>query len=139
MKTERRLTRARACSWGSRLGRYEFRHADALVEIELGLTVAARACSALAPDIRGMLDAEFVCTGDVILTTDPGSAPASVPRLAGHLVRAAPPMQAARLSVAPAIARPAFAPRTALRLSLASSELNGLAQSNSSVAGGYAL
>ena len=38
----------------------EFHHADVLVEAELGLMVAALASSALAPDIRNMLDAEFV-------------------------------------------------------------------------------
>jgi hypothetical protein len=121
MKTERCQTQAqvRACSWSAMaLVESEFHRADMLVEAELGLIVAA-----LAPDIRSTLDAEFVCNkGDVIIAIDPGSASELVRRLSGYpdLVRAAPLMQAARLSAAPATARPAFSRRTALRLSLAS-------------------
>jgi LDH2 family malate/lactate/ureidoglycolate dehydrogenase len=136
----------------------EFHQADVLFEAELtghpshgpqqlhrvqrGLMVVALAGSALVPDIRGMLDAEFVCKGDVILAIDLGSAPESVPRLSGYLdlVRAAPPMQAGAPVCSPG--------DSAARLRAANgfeieprlwSELNGLAQSNSSVARGYAL
>jgi L-2-hydroxycarboxylate dehydrogenase (NAD+) len=121
----------------------EFHHADALVEAELGLTVATLAGSALVPDIRGMLDAEFVCNkGDVIIAIDLGSASELVRRLSGYLdlVRAAPPMQAGAPVGSPG--------DSAARLRAASGfeieprlwrELNGFAQSNLSVARGYAL
>jgi LDH2 family malate/lactate/ureidoglycolate dehydrogenase len=103
--------------------------------------VAALADSALVPDIRGMLDAELVCKGDVILAIDLGSAPESLPRLSGYpdLVRAAPPLRAGASVSSPG--------DSAIRLRAANgfeieprlwSELNGRAQSNSSVAGGYA-
>jgi len=119
----------------------EFRRADVLGEAELGLMVAALASSTLAPDIRGMLDAEFACNkGDVII--DPASASELVRRLSGYpdLVRAAPPIQAGAPVGSPG--------DSAARLLAANgfeieprlwSELNGLAQSNSSVARGYAL
>lgn len=120
----------------------EFHHADALVEAELGLMVATLAGSALAPDVRGMLDAEFVCNkGDAIVAIDPGSALELVRRLSGYLdlVRAAPPMQAGAPVDSPG--------DSAARLRAANfeieprlwRELNGLARSNSSVARGYAL
>jgi L-2-hydroxycarboxylate dehydrogenase (NAD+) len=110
----------------------EFHRADVLVEAELGLIVAA-----LAPDI----DAEFIRNkGDVILAIDPGSE--LVRRLSGSpdLVRAAPPIQAGTPVGSPG--------DNAARLLAANgfeieprlwSELSGLAQSNSSVARGYAL
>jgi len=119
----------------------EFRRADVLGEAELGLMVAALASSTLALDIRGMLDAEFACNkGDVII--DPASASELVRRLSGYpdLVRAAPPIQAGAPVGSPG--------DSAARLFAANgfeieprlwSELNGLAQSNSSVARGYAL
>ena len=119
----------------------EFRRADVLGEAELGLMVAALASSTLAPDIRGMLDAEFACNkGDVII--DPASASELVRRLSGYpdLVRAAPPIQAGAPVGSPG--------DSAARLLAANgfeieprlwSELNGLAQSNSSAARGYAL
>lgn len=119
----------------------EFRRADVLGEAELGLMVAALASSTLAPDIRGMVDAEFACNkGDVII--DPASASELVRRLSGYpdLVRAAPPIQAGAPVGSPG--------DSAVRLLAANgfeieprlwSELNGLAQSNSSVARGYAL
>ena len=119
----------------------EFRRADVLGEAELGLMVAALASSTLALDIRGMLDAEFACNkGDVII--DPASASELVRRLSGYpdLVRAAPPIQADAPVGSPG--------DSAARLLAANgfeieprlwSELNGLAQSNSSVARGYAL
>jgi len=119
----------------------EFRRADVLGEAELGLMVAALASSTLAPDIRGMVDAEFACNkGDVII--DPASASELVRRLSGYpdLVRAAPPIQAGAPVGSPG--------DSAARLLAANgfeieprlwSELNGLAQSNSSVARGYAL
>ena len=119
----------------------EFHRADVLVEAELGLMVAL---IALAPDIRSTrCDAEFVCNkGDVIIAIDPGSASELVRRLSGYpdLVRAAPPMQAGAPVSSPG--------DSAARLLAANgfeieprlwSELNGLAQSNSSVARGYAL
>jgi LDH2 family malate/lactate/ureidoglycolate dehydrogenase len=118
----------------------EFHYVDALIEAELGLKVATLAGS--APDVRGMLDAEFVCKGDVIVATDPGSASELVRRLSGYLdlVRAAPPMRAGSPVGSPG--------DSAARLRAANgceikprlwSELNGLARSNSSVARGYAL
>jgi LDH2 family malate/lactate/ureidoglycolate dehydrogenase len=116
----------------------ELRRADVLVEAERGLIVAA-----LAPDIRGALNAEFVCNkGDVIIAIDPASASELVRRRSGYpdLVRAAPPMQAG----APVGSRGDRAAHllAANRLEIEPrlwSELNGLAQSNSSVARGYTL
>ena len=133
----------------------ELHQADVLFEAELtghpsrvqehpvqrGLMVAALADSALAPNIHGMLDAEFNCKGDVILAIDLGSAPESAPRLSDYLdlVRVAPPMQAGAPVGSPG--------DSAARLRAANgfeieprlwSELNGPAQSNSSVARGYA-
>jgi hypothetical protein len=119
----------------------EFHRADVPGEAELGLMVAALASSALAPDIRGRLDAEFVCNKvDVII--DPGSASELVRRLSGYpdLVCAAPPIEAGTPvgspgdSVARLLAANGFEIEPRLW-----SELNGLAQSNSSVARGYAL
>jgi L-2-hydroxycarboxylate dehydrogenase (NAD+) len=140
MKTERCQTQAqvRACSWSvMALVESEFHRADMLVEAELGLIVAA-----LAPDIRSTLDAEFVCNkGDVIIAIDPGSASELVRRLSGYpdLVRAAPPMQAGAPVGSPGDS-------AARRLAANGFEIEprlwnelGLAQSNSSVAGGYAL
>jgi LDH2 family malate/lactate/ureidoglycolate dehydrogenase len=119
----------------------EIPQADALVEAELGLLVATLAGSALAPDVRGTLDAEFACKGDVIVAIDRGSASESVRSLSGYLdlVRAAPPMQAGAPVGSPG--------DSAARLRTANfeieprlwSELNGLARSNPSVARGYAL
>jgi LDH2 family malate/lactate/ureidoglycolate dehydrogenase len=120
----------------------EFHRVDVPVEVELGLMVGL-ASSALAPDICGTLDAEFARNNDdVIIAIDPGSASESAGRLSGYLdlVRAAPLMQAG----APIGSRG----DSAARLHAANgfeieprlwSELNGLAQSNSSVARGYAL
>jgi hypothetical protein len=115
----------------------EFHHADVLVEADLGLMVAA-----LAPDIRGMFDAEFVCKGDAILAIDLGSAPELVRRLSGYpdLVRAAPPLKAGApvSSTGDGAARLLAARDFEIEPRLWS-ELNSLAQSNSSVARGYAL
>jgi LDH2 family malate/lactate/ureidoglycolate dehydrogenase len=135
----------------------EFHQADMLVEAELtehpshglqqlhrvqrGLMVAALADSALAPDIRGMLEAEIVCKDDVILAIDLGSASGLVRRLSDYLdrVRAAAPMQAGAPVGSPgdSAARLRAAKGFEIELSLWS-EL-GRAQSNSSVARGYAL
>jgi LDH2 family malate/lactate/ureidoglycolate dehydrogenase len=116
----------------------EFHRADVPVEAELGLIVAA-----LAPDIRSTREAEFVCNkGDVIIAIDPGAASELARRLSGYpdLVGAAPPMQAGAPVGSPG--------DSAARLLAANgfeieprlwSELSGLAQSNSSVARGYAL
>jgi L-2-hydroxycarboxylate dehydrogenase (NAD+) len=113
-----------------------------LHRVQRGLMAAALADSALAPDIRGMLDAEFVCKGDIILAIDLGSASELVRRLSDYLdrVRAAPPMQAGAPVGSPgdSAARLRAANGFEIELSLWS-ELNGPAQSNSSVAGGYAL
>jgi hypothetical protein len=114
----------------------EFHRADVLGEAELGLMVAA-----LAPDVRGRLDAEFVCNkGDVII--DPGSASELVRRLSGYpdLVRAAPPIQTGAPVGSPgdSVAHPLAAKGFEIEPRLWS-ELNGLAQSHSSVARGYAL
>jgi LDH2 family malate/lactate/ureidoglycolate dehydrogenase len=112
-----------------------------LVEVELGLMVALGS-SALAPDIRGTLDAEFACNNDdVIIAIDPRSASESIRRFSGYLdlVRAAPLMQAG----APVGSRG----DSAARLRAAKGfeieprlwrELNGLAQSSWSVTRGYA-
>jgi LDH2 family malate/lactate/ureidoglycolate dehydrogenase len=141
MKTERCQTQAqvRACSSSvTALVESELHRADVLVEAELGVNVAA-----LAPDIRSTLDAEFACNkGGVIIAIDAGSASELVRRLSGNpdLVRAAPPMQAGAPVGSPG--------DSAARLLAANgfeieprlwSELSGLAQSNSSVARGYAL
>jgi L-2-hydroxycarboxylate dehydrogenase (NAD+) len=116
----------------------ELHRAGVLVEAELGLIVAA-----LAPDIRSTRDAESVCNkGNVIIAIDPGSASELVRRLSGYpdLVRAAPPMQAGAPVGSPGdnaahlLAANGFEIEPRLW-----SEPSGLAQSNSSVAGGYAL
>jgi hypothetical protein len=113
------------------LEEHEFHRADVLDEAELGLMVAV-----LAPDVRGMLDAEFVCKGDAILAIDLGSAPELARRLSSYpdLVRAAPPMQAGAPVGSPgdSVARGFEIEPRLWR------ELSGLAQSNSSVARGYA-
>jgi LDH2 family malate/lactate/ureidoglycolate dehydrogenase len=117
----------------------EFHRADVLVEVELGPMIALGS-SALASDICGTLDAEFACNNDdVIIAIDPGSASESIRRFSGYLdlVRAAPPMQGGTPVDSPGdnpprlLAANSFEPRLW-------SELNGLAQSNSSVARGYA-
>ena len=140
MKAEQCQTQAqvRACSWSVMALESELHRADVRVEAELGLIVAA-----LAPDIRSTRDAEFVCDkGNVIIAIDPGSASESVRRLSGYpdLVRAAPPVQAGAPVGSPG--------DSAARLLAANgfeieprlwSEPRGLAQSNSSVARGYAL
>jgi L-2-hydroxycarboxylate dehydrogenase (NAD+) len=112
----------------------EFHRADVLVEVELGLMVALGS-SALAPDIRGTLDAEFACNNDdVIIAIDPRSASESIRRFSGYLdlVRAAPVGSrgdsAARLRAAKGFE---IEPRLWR-------ELNGLAQSSWSVTRGYA-
>ena len=118
----------------------EFHYADALIEAEPDLKGATLAGS--APDVRGMLDAEFACKDDVIVAIDPSSASELVRRLFGYLdlVRAAPPMRAGSPVGSPG--------DSAARLRAANgfeikpclwSELNGFARSNSSVARGYAL
>jgi LDH2 family malate/lactate/ureidoglycolate dehydrogenase len=138
MKTERCRTQpeVRACLWS--VMESELHRADVRVEAELGLIVAA-----LAPDIRSTRNAEFACNkGDVIIAIDPGSASESVRRLSGYpdLVRAAQPTQASVPVGSPG--------DSAARLLAANgfeieprlwSEPRGLAQSNSSVARGYAL
>ncbi|WOH68620.1 hypothetical protein [Bradyrhizobium sp. BWA-3-5] len=118
----------------------EFHYADALIEAKQGLKVATLAGS--APDVRGMLAAEFVCKGVVIVAIDPDSASELVRRLSGYpdLVRAAPPMRAdspvgsSGDSAARLRAAKGFENKPRLW-----SELNGFARSNSSVARGYAL
>ena len=114
----------------------EFHYADALIEAEPGLKGATLAGS--APDVRGMLDAEFACKDDVIVAIDPSSASELVRRLFGYLnlVRAAPPMRAGSPVGSPARLHAANGSEIEPRLW---SELNGFARSNSSVARGYAL
>ena len=133
----------------------EFRQADVLFETELtghpshglqqlhqrGLMVAALADSALAPDIRGMLDTESV-KGGVILAVNLGCAPELIRRLSGYLdrVRAAPPMQAGAPVGSPGDSAPRLRAANGFEIEpRLRSELNGPVQSNSSVAGGYAL
>jgi L-2-hydroxycarboxylate dehydrogenase (NAD+) len=123
------------------LEEHEFNRADVLVEAELGLIVAA-----LAPDIRSTPDAEFVRnSGDVIIAIDPASALELVRRRSGYpdLVRAAPPMQAGAPVGSPgdgAARRRAEAFENGFEIEPRLwRELNGLAQSNSSVARGYSL
>ena len=103
--------------------------------------VAALADSALAPDIRGMLDAEFICKGDVIPAIDLGSAPELVRRLSDYLdlVCATPPMQAGAPVGSPGDSAPRLRAANGFEIEpRLRSELNGPAQSNSSVARGYA-
>ena len=133
MEGERCLTRARGAGLlmeRDALEENEFHHADVLVEAELGLMVALRS-STLAPDIRGTL----------IIAIDPGSASESIRRFSGYLdlARAAPPMQAGApvSSTGDGAARLLAARDFEIEPRLWS-ELNGLAQSNSSVARGYA-
>jgi LDH2 family malate/lactate/ureidoglycolate dehydrogenase len=163
MKVERRQTQDAGVGLlmeRNALEENEFHHADVLVEAELtghpshglqrlhriqrGLMVAGLAGSALAPDIRAMLDAEFVCKGDVILAMDLGSAPESVPRLSGclDLVRAAPPLKAGAPVSSPggsAAHRRAEAFENGFEIEPHLWSELGRAQSNSSVARGYAL
>ena len=106
--------------------------------------VAGLADSALAPDIRGMLDAEFVCNGEVIVAIDLGSAPESVARPSGclDLVRAAPPLKAGAPVSSPgdsAAHRRAEAFENGPEVEPRRWSELGRAQSNSSVARGYAL
>lgn len=115
-----------------------------LHRVQRDLMVAGRAGSALAPDIRGMLDAEFVCKGEVIVATDPGSAPESVPRLSGclDLVRATPPLKAGTPVGSPddsAAHRRAEALENGSEVEPRRWRELGRAQSKSSVARGYAL
>jgi L-2-hydroxycarboxylate dehydrogenase (NAD+) len=66
------------------------------------LLVAALAGSALAPDIRGTLDAEFICNkGDVLIVIDAMAAPGLASNLSAYLdcVRASPPADADPVSV----------------------------------------
>jgi LDH2 family malate/lactate/ureidoglycolate dehydrogenase len=67
--------------------------------LAIELLVASLAGSALAPDIRGTLDAEFVCNkGDVLIVIDVMAAPGLAAELAAYLdaVRASPPAEAER-------------------------------------------
>lgn len=62
--------------------------------IAIELCVAALAGSALAPEVRGTLDAESACNkGDVLIVIEPAKAPGLSQRLADYLdvVRASPP------------------------------------------------
>jgi LDH2 family malate/lactate/ureidoglycolate dehydrogenase len=133
----------------------EFHRADGLVEGELtgrpshglrrlhgvqrGIMGAALAGSALVP---GILDAEIACNKDeVILAIDPGFAPELGRRLSGYLalVRAAPPMQAGAPVGSPGDSAAGLGAANGFEIEPRLwSELNGLAQSNSSVARGYA-
>ncbi|KQV70250.1 Ldh family oxidoreductase [Rhizobium sp. Root1220] len=64
--------------------------------IAIELLVAALAGSALAPEVRGTLDAEAPCNkGDLLIVIDMGSAPDLAMRLSAYLdaVRASPPTQ----------------------------------------------
>ncbi|MCX5512798.1 dehydrogenase [Kaistia algarum] len=64
--------------------------------IAIELLVAALAGSALAPDIRGTLDAEAVCNkGDLLIVIDAMAAPTIAGRLSDYLdrVRASPPAE----------------------------------------------
>jgi LDH2 family malate/lactate/ureidoglycolate dehydrogenase len=138
MKIERRRTRARSVGLlmeRDALEEDEFHQTDVLFEAELGLMVAALADSALARDIRGMLD--------VIVAIDPGSDPESVPRLSGYpdLVRAAPPLKAGAPVSRPgdsAARRRTEAFENGFEIEPRLRSERGRAQSNSSVARGYA-
>ena len=107
-----------------------------LHRIQRGFMDARLAGSALAPEIRAMLDAEFVRERDVILAMDRGSAPESVARFFGclGLVSTAPSLKAGSPGDN-AASRGAEAFENGFDLW---SE-PGRAQSNSSVARGYAL
>jgi LDH2 family malate/lactate/ureidoglycolate dehydrogenase len=127
-----------ACSWSVMALESEYHRADVRVEAELGLIVAA-----LAPDIRSTRDAEFGCNkGDVIIAIDPGTASEWARRLSGYpdQVRAAPPMQAGPPVGSPGDSAARLLAANGFEIELRLwSELSGLAQSNSSVARGYAL
>jgi LDH2 family malate/lactate/ureidoglycolate dehydrogenase len=105
---------------------------------------AALAGLAFAPDIRGMLDTEFVCKGDVILAIDQGSAPESVPSFSDYLnlVSAAPPLKAGAPVSSPgdsAAPRRGEAFENGFEIEPRLWSERGRAQSHSSVAGGYSL
>jgi LDH2 family malate/lactate/ureidoglycolate dehydrogenase len=130
----------------------EFHHADVLFDAELtghpshGLQQLHRVQRGLIESRTrsvGRWRSDATCKGGVSLAIDLGSAPESVPRLSGYLVCAAPPMQAgAPVSSAgdSAARRRAEAFENGFEIEPRLwSELNGLAQSNSSVARGYAL
>jgi LDH2 family malate/lactate/ureidoglycolate dehydrogenase len=132
----------------------EFHQADALFDAELtgypshGLQQLHRVQRGLIESRTrsvGRWRSDATCKGDVILAIDLGSAPESVPRLSGYmdLVRAAPPLKAGApvsSSGDSAARRRAEAFENGFEIEPRLwSELNGLAQSNSSVARGYAL
>jgi L-2-hydroxycarboxylate dehydrogenase (NAD+) len=74
------------------------------IGLAVELLVAAVAGSALAPDIRGTLDAEAACNkGDVLIVIAPSSAPALAQRLAAYLeaVRNSAPAEPAQPVRAP--------------------------------------
>ena len=107
--------------------------------LQRGSMAAARAVSALAPDIP---DVEFVCKGDVIFAIDLGSAPESVRRRSDNLdwVHAAPPLRAGGPVGSPGDSAARLRAATGFEIEPRLwSELNGSAQSNSSAARGYAL
>lgn len=116
------------------LARHPSHSLQRLHRIQRGFMDAGPAGSALAPDIRAVLDAEFFCEGDVILAMDRGSAPELVPRFFGRLglVRTAPSLKAGSPGDS-AASRGAEAFENGFDLW---SE-PGRAQSNSSVARGY--
>jgi LDH2 family malate/lactate/ureidoglycolate dehydrogenase len=126
----------------------EFHHADALFEAEL-TGHPSHGLQQLHRVQRGLIESrtrsvgrwryDATCKGGVSLAIDLGSAPESVPRLSGYLVRAAPPMQAGAPVGSPgdSAARPLAANGFQIEPRLWS-ELSDLAQSNSSLARGYA-
>jgi len=62
--------------------------------IAVELLVAALTGAALAPDVRGTLDAESLCNkGDVLIVAEPAAAPGLAQRLSAYLdlIRASPP------------------------------------------------
>jgi LDH2 family malate/lactate/ureidoglycolate dehydrogenase len=72
--------------------------------IAIELLVASLAGSALAPDVRGTLDAEFVCNkGDVLIAIDARASPDLLDRLSAYLdlVRHSPPSDPAQPVRAP--------------------------------------
>ncbi|HWJ75540.1 MAG TPA: Ldh family oxidoreductase [Kaistia sp.] len=67
--------------------------------IAIEVLIAALAGSALAPDIRGTLDAEALCNkGDILIVVNPKAAPQLAERLSDYLdsVRTSPPAEAGR-------------------------------------------
>jgi LDH2 family malate/lactate/ureidoglycolate dehydrogenase len=128
----------------------EFHQADVLLDAELtghpshGLQQLHRVQRGLTESRTrsvGRWRSDATCKGDVILAIDLGSAPESVPRLSGYmdLVRAAPPTQAGAPVGSPGDSAGRLRAENGSEIEPRLWSELGRAQSNSSVARGYAL